>query len=163
MVKKLVFVFALLLGCLQANAQFEKGKWYLNASLTGLDLSHSKYEGTNFGVSVGGGTFVADNLAVLLNFKGKYVENGTDETSAGAGVRYYFSKCGVYTGAGCAYKHLSDGTGRENLFCLTPELGYAFFINGTITVEPSVYYDISFKNCSDYSKLGFKIGFGFYF
>ena len=85
MAKKLLLVFALLLGCLQASAQFEKGKWYLNTSLTGLDLSHSKYEGTNFGFSVGGGTFIADNLSVLLNFKGKYVENGTDETSAGAG------------------------------------------------------------------------------
>ena len=163
MVKKLLFVFALLLGCVQANAQFEKGKWYLNASLTGLDLSHSKYEGTNFGLSVGGGTFVADNFAVLLNFKGKYVENGIDETTANAGVRYYFSSCGVYVGGGCGFKHLSDGEARKNLFCFTPEAGYAFFINRTVTIEPSVYYDISFKNTSNYSKLGFKIGFGFYF
>lgn len=163
MVKKIVFALLLLVSCLQANAQFEKGKWYLNTSLTGLDLSHSKYEGTNFGFSVGGGTFISDNLAILLNFKGEYVENGIDETSFGAAVRYYFSNCGVYCGAGCAYKHLADGGAREDLFCLTPEVGYAFFLNRTVTIEPAVYYDLSFKHTADYSKLGFKIGFGFYF
>ncbi len=106
---------------------------------------------------------MADNLSVLVNFKGKYVENGIDETSVGAGARYYFSSCGVYGGLGCSYKHLSWNNAKDNLFCVTPEVGYAFFINGTITVEPSVYYDISTKHTSDYSKLGFKIGFGFYF
>lgn len=163
MVKKLLFVLVLLLGCAQANAQFEKGKWYLNASLTGLDLSHSKYEGTNFGFSVGGGSFVADNLSVLINFKGKYVENGVDETSVGAGLRYYFDKCGIYTGLGCFFKHLNEGGVKDNLYCITPEVGYAFFINRTITIEPAVYYDISTKDFSEYSKLGIKIGFGFYF
>lgn len=163
MVKKLLFVLFLLVGCVQANAQFEKGKWYLNASLTGLDLSHSKYEGTNFGFSVGGGTFVADNLSVLLNFKGQYVEDGVNETAIGAALRYYFDKCGVYAGLGGSYKHLSNDGFKDNIYCLTPELGYAFFLNGTITIEPAVYYDMSLKNFSDYSKLGFKIGFGFYF
>ena len=54
-----------------AYAQFEKGKWYANASLTGLGLSHSKYEGTKFGFSMNGGAFVADNVAILLNFQRK--------------------------------------------------------------------------------------------
>ena len=163
MMKKLLFIIVLLLGCMQANAQFEAGKWYVNTSLTGLDLSHSKYEGTNIGFAIDGGTFIADNLSILLDFKGKYVENGFDETTVGAGVRYYFDSCGVYCGLGCAYKHLSDGDAKENLFCMTPEVGYAFFLSRTVTIEPAVYYDISFRKCSDFSKLGFKIGFGFYF
>ena len=163
MVKKLLFVFILLISCINAHAQFEEGKWYLNTSLTGLNLSHSKYEGTNFGFQVGSGAFVVDNLMVLVNFKGEYVEHGMDETSVGAGARYYLSNCGLYGGLGLAYKHLSNSVNREDLVCLTPELGYAFFLNGTITVEPAVYYDLSFSNCSEYSKLGFKIGFGFYF
>ena len=115
MMKKLLFMIALLLGCLQANAQFEAGKWYVNTSLTGLDLSHSKYEGTNFGFAIDGGTFIADNISILLDFKGKYVENGFDETTVGAGVRYYFDSCGVYCGLGCAYKHLSDGDAKEDM------------------------------------------------
>ena len=35
-------------------------------------------------------------------------------------------------------------------------------LNKTVTIEPSVYYDQSFKNHSDYSKIGFKIGIGVY-
>ena len=35
MVKKLLFVFILLISCINAHAQFEEGKWYLNTSLTG--------------------------------------------------------------------------------------------------------------------------------
>ena len=130
---------------------------------TGLDLSHSKYEGTNFGFTLGGGAFVADNFAVLLNFKGQYVEHGTDETSIGAQGRYYLSSCGVYGGLGMAYKHLSSGDYKKNLVCLTPEVGYAFFLGRNLTVEPAVYYDLSFNHTSEYSKLGFKIGFGLYF
>lgn len=155
-------VLLLLVGS-QARAQFEQNKWYLNASLTGLDLSHSKYEGTNFGFSVSGGPFLADNVAVLLHFRGNYLENGTDQTSVGAGVRYYFANCGVYGGLAFAYKHLSNGVLKKDLVCMTPEVGYAFFLNRSLTIEPAVYYDLSFKNFSDYSKLGFKIGFGFYF
>lgn len=164
MARKFLLAFILLISCFNvAHAQFEEGKWYLNTSLTGLDLSHSKYEGTNFGFQVATGTFVLDNLSILVNFKGEYVENGMDETSVGAGARYYLSSCGLYGGLGLAYKHLSNSVNRKDLVCLTPELGYVFFLNGTITVEPAVYYDLSFSNCSEYSKLGFKIGFGFYF
>ena len=74
MKKFLVSLVMLVVTTLGAHAQFEKDVWYVNASLTGLDLSHSKYEGTNFGFTLGGGAFVADNFAVLLNFKGQYVE-----------------------------------------------------------------------------------------
>jgi len=41
------------------------------------------------------------------------------------------------------------------------ELGYAFFVNRSVTNEPAVYYDHSFKN-SDYSTVGLKIGIGIY-
>lgn len=163
MKKFLVSLVLLLVTTVSALAQFEKDAWYVNASLTGLDLSHSKYEGTNFGFNIGGGAFVADNFALLLNFKGHFIEHGTDETSIGAQGRYYLSTCGVYGGLGLAYKHLSNGDLKKNLVCLTPEVGYAFFLGRNLTVEPAIYYDWSFSHPSDYSKLGFKIGFGVYF
>lgn len=31
-----------------------------------------------------------------------------------------------------------------------------------MTIEPAIYYDQSFKDHSDYSKIGFKIGVGVY-
>ena len=73
--KKITIVCVLLMACVQAKAQFEEGTFFVNTSLTGLNLSHSKYEGTNFGLNVEGGAFVVDNLSVLINFKGEYVEN----------------------------------------------------------------------------------------
>ena len=75
MKKFLVSLVMLVVTTLGAHAQFEKDVWYVNASLTGLDLSHSKYEGTNFGFTLGGGAFVADNFAILLNFKGQVLEH----------------------------------------------------------------------------------------
>ena len=42
------------------------------------------------------------------------------------------------------------------------EVGYAFFLNKNVTIEPAIYYDQSFKNHSDYSKIGFKLGLGVY-
>ena len=163
--KKLFACLLLVLATtVSANAQFEKNKWYVNASLTGLNLSHSKSEGTNFGFAMAGGAVVADNLAILLNFKGQYVEHGMDETSVGAQGRYYFASCGVYGGLGMTYKHLtSSGNFKKNLVCFTPEVGYAFFLGRNLAIEPAVYYDISLDETSEYSKLGFKIGFGLYF
>ena len=52
MKKFLVSLVMLVVTTLGAHAQFEKDVWYVNASLTGLDLSHSKYEGTNFGFTL---------------------------------------------------------------------------------------------------------------
>ena len=43
------------------------------------------------------------------------------------------------------------------------KVGYAFFLGRNVTIEPSVYYDLSFSDTSEFSKLGFKIGFGVYF
>ena len=145
MKKILVSLMLLVMTALSAHAQFEKEVWYVNASLTGLDLSHSKNEGTNFGFALTGGAFVMD------------------ETSIGAQGRYYFSSCGIYGGLGMAYKHLSCVGFKKNLVCLTPEVGYAFFLGRNVTIEPSVYYDLSFSDISEFSKLGFKIGFGVYF
>ena len=42
------------------------------------------------------------------------------------------------------------------------EVGYAFFLSRTVTVEPSVYYNQSFKKHSDYSRIGLKLGIGVY-
>ena len=42
------------------------------------------------------------------------------------------------------------------------EVGYAFFISRTVTIEPAIYYDQSFKDHSKYSTVGLKVGFGIY-
>ena len=42
------------------------------------------------------------------------------------------------------------------------EVGYAYFLSRTVTLEPAIYYDQSFKSHSDYSTVGFKVGIGVY-
>lgn len=163
MIRK-IFVSLMLTVCfaLSAHAQFEKSGWYLNASLTGLDLTHSDYEETKFGLALTGGAFVADDVAILVSFRGQYVENGLDETAVGAQGRYYFSSCGVYGALGLNYKHLSGGGYKKDLVCLTPEVGYAFFLGRNVALEPAIYYDLSLDD-SDFNKFGLKVGFGVYF
>lgn len=41
------------------------------------------------------------------------------------------------------------------------EVGYAFFINRSVTIEPAIYYDQSIKS-SNYSTVGLKVGIGVY-
>ena len=41
------------------------------------------------------------------------------------------------------------------------EVGYAFFINRSVTIEPAIYYDQSFKT-HNYSNIGLKVGLGIY-
>ena len=159
MKKFLCCLMLVILTSASASAQFEKDKWYLNASLTGLDLSNNDQTGTRLGFSLGGGAFVADNVMILVHAKGDYVEHAANQLTLGAGARYYFSSCGIYGGLGFSYKHAF----HDDFGCMTPEVGYVYFLNRHLTIEPAVYYDMSFKNMSDYNTFGFKLGLGFFF
>ncbi|MGL5938661.1 MAG: hypothetical protein ACRCY5_08100 [Phocaeicola sp.] len=163
MKKILVSLAMLFVVALSAHAQFEKNTWYVNTSLTGLEFTHSKEVGSRFGFQATGGGFLVDNLALLLSFKGEYMKHGFDTTMLGTQLRYYFHQCGAYGAMGLAYTHMSYGKAKHNLISFTPEVGYAFFLNKNLTIEPAVYYDLSLNEFVDFSKFGLKIGFGFYF
>ena len=81
-----------------------------------------------------------------------------DDIRVGVGARYYITQNGLYLGANCKLVHAS-----HNYNDLMPgaEVGYAFFINRSVTIEPAVYYDQSFKK-SKYSTVGLKVGIGIY-
>ena len=63
-------------------------------------------------------------------------------------------------GAGAEYAHF---TPKNNDLLIPVELGYSFFINRFITLEPSVYYKMSLHDFSDNTSIGFRLGLGFYF
>lgn len=160
--KKLMWMVCLLVVSMTAKAQFEEGKKIVNPSLTGVGLSYSKYEEARFGFQVQGGTFLMDNVALMLTAGADWSEP-KDKYTLGVGGRYYFDTCGIYVGAGLKlnrYNWKEEKDLTNFAFCI--ESGYAFFLSRTITIEPAVYYDLSFKD-SDYSKFGLKLGFGFYF
>ncbi len=159
--KKLFVVVCLLVATVGVQAQFEQGKWFVNTSMTGFDLSHSKTEDFHMGISGQAGMFVADNLAIVATLGADWKEAGDVYTGA-LGGRYYFDQVGIYVGGGLKVKRWDWDIYKTTDLAWGSEVGYAFFLSRTVTIEPAVYYDLSFKN-NDYSKFGFKVGFGFYF
>lgn len=158
--KKLLLIIAAVLMTVSAQAQFEKGKFYTGASLTSLDLSYNGIKDLNLGVNAHAGYFFADELMGLAQVE--YDHSGDksvkDYFMAGVGGRYYIVQNGLYLGVNAKYIH----NGSYNDIMPGLEVGYAFFVSRTVTIEPAVYYDQSFKNHSDYSTIGFKVGVGIY-
>lgn len=162
--KKLMFIFSLLLVTVVAQAQFEKGKWFVNPSVTGLDLSYNtQTEKAHFGIEVNGGAFLVDNVALLLHVGANWGEKermyNTDWYNIGVGGRYYFDAIGVFLGANVNLNHHVWEHDKRTLVGFGTEAGYAFFLSKTVTIEPAVYWDIN----KDRSEFGLKVGFGFYF
>lgn len=157
--KKAIFLLFLFVGTLTAQAQFEKGTKYLGASLSGFGMSYNSSEKFQLGIDAHAGYFVADCL-LLHGSLGYEHTDQVDNVSIGAGARYYFDQCGVFMGAGAEYLHHSPS---HNDVMIPVEVGYAFYVNHYITIEPSVYYKMSLHDFSDNSTVGFKIGLGFYF
>ena len=59
--KKLALLVCLLVATVAAQAQFEKGKWILNPSISGLGLSHNtETDKTSFGIEAKGGAFLLE-------------------------------------------------------------------------------------------------------
>lgn len=159
--KKIVMLLVVLSAAISGYAQFEQGKYYVGASFTGLNLSYSGSEDLNLGLEAKGGYLVADNwmLTAQVGFNHSGDDDIPDNLSVGVGGRYYIIQNGLYMGLNAKLIHAN-----HNYNDLMPgiEIGYAFFLNKTVTIEPAVYYDQSFRNHSDYSKFGLRIGVGVY-
>lgn len=159
--KKVIAMIAALFMAVTANAQFEQGKVYLGGSLTGLNLKYSGIDNLSLGLQAQAGYMFDDNLMLLGQVA--YDHNGgkgsKNNVSFGVGGRYYIEQNGIYLGVNCKYVHGSHG---YNDVMPGVEVGYAFFLSRTVTVEPALYYDQSFKNHSDFSTIGLKIGLGVY-
>lgn len=155
--KKILFLLVAFMATVSANAQFEEGKTYVGASLTGLDLSYSKGEKMSVGLNAMGGYFLMDNIMVNGNI-GLQTNEGAraNEFTIGAGGRYYFVENGIFVGANVNFAHV-----QHTYTDVVPqvEAGYAFFINRSVTIEPAVYFRPSFSN-SDRTRFGIKVGIG---
>ncbi len=158
--KKIATLCASLLVALAANAQFEQGKVYCGASLSGLSLSYNGSSDLNLGLQGQVGYLFDDNLMGVGNLS--YQHTGaagvSDYVSVGVQGRYYIVQNGLYLGVGAKLAH----TGSYNDVMPGVEVGYAFFVSRTVTIEPALYYDQSFKNHSDYSTIGLRVGVGVY-
>ncbi len=158
--KKLAIMAVALLTTAAAHAQFESGKKYCGASLTGLNLSYNGSQDLNLGVQAKAGYFIADDWMLLgqAEYNHSGLDGVKDYFSVGAQGRFYVEQNGLYLGAGVKLAH----TGSYNDFMPGVEIGYAFFLGKQVTIEPAIYYDQSFKNHADYSTVGLKVGIGVY-
>ena len=161
MKKKLFTMLAAMMLTLTANAQFEAEKMYASASLSGLDLHYNGLEKFNLGLEAKGGYLVEDNWMVLgqIGYNHYGSEAMADNFTLGVGGRYYIVQNGLYLGVNAKWVHANH---NYNDFMPGIEIGYAFFLSRTATIEPAIYYDQSIKSHRDYSTIGFKIGFGLY-
>lgn len=159
MKKIMLFAVALLMS-VAANAQFEQGKGYMGASLSGFDLS-SQAKKFHLGADLKLGYLMADDLMLTAQVGYNHLQDTPDQYNFGVGGRYYIVQNGLYLGAGLNYKHYEFGEEKINDFLPGVQVGYAFFISRTVTIEPELYFDISTKKF-DYSAYGLRIGVGVY-
>ena len=107
MMKKLSFLLLSLTFSLCIHAQFQEGKGYIGASLTGLNLHYNGHDKLNVGLEAKIGYLAWDNIMLLANVSAEH--NGSeavaDHISVGAGGRYYITQNGLYLGAGCKFLH----------------------------------------------------------
>lgn len=157
--KKLLMVLVGLVATMTASAQFEHGKKYIGASLSGLDLSYNGTEKGSLGFQAKAGYLFSDDLMVIGQVGYDKKKDVPAAYTLGAGARYYIVQNGLYLGASVNYHH---SNGNYDDFMPSLQVGYAFFISHTVTIEPEIYYNQSFKNHSDYSTVGFRVGFGIY-
>ncbi len=157
--KKIILAFALLTITLVANAQFEKGTKYLEGAFNSIGASYNGSEEFKFGLSVKAGVFIDQSWMLNAQAGYEHYNKNVNRCHIGLGTRYYILENGLYgefNVKGVFESHHND---------VMPgvELGYAFFINDKITIEPALYYDQSISDHKNYSTVGLKIGLGMYF
>lgn len=157
--KKTILALLLAVVSLGASAQFTKGTKYADVAISGLGLGYSENTKFFLGLEAAGGYFVADNWMVKAT-TGYNLQNKCSAFKLGAGFRYYFKSNGIFMGTGLQYQYLTD---NQNFVHLTPEVGYCFYVNHYLAIEPSVYYDVCLNEFKNGSKVGLKIGAAFYF
>lgn len=155
MKKFLLTVVLVAMTAINASAQFEKGKVYLNGSLPSFGLSYSDAKDLGLGLELNGGYFFADNFLLMGSAGFEYSNKKWNDLFLGVKGRYYILQNGLFLGAGARYLHEYK---NFNDLQLTPEVGYCFFLGRNVAVEPSVYYCMSITDFSHKSEVGLKVG-----
>ena len=159
--KKIIFTLLLaFVGIGSASAQFEKGKCYLGATTNAAGLSYSKKSEFGFNLGVNGGYMFEEAWMALAELGFDYHNSDLQQFYIGAKCRYLIEQNGLFLQLGAKFLH---GAPNFNDIQLTPEVGYCFFLNHYLTVEPSLYYDVSLTDFSQSSKVGLKVGLAWYF
>ncbi len=163
MKKKILTMIVGLMATMAVNAQstydtppFGQGKFYVGASTSSFDIG-SKMSKFHIDLSAKCGYMLSDNILALGDLSYNYIKDSDGVFSVGAGLRYYIEQNGIFLGVGAK---LADMTNDLD-FQPNVSLGYAFFLNRTVTIEPELYFNLSTKDVDD-SNYGFRLGLGIY-
>lgn len=162
--KKIIVALLLAVVTTGANAQFEKGTHYGEASLTGLGIGYASHK-FNFGVSAGYGYFVADGWMVGGRFGYLHQGAGNNFATLQGLFRYSFKKNGLNVGGGLQYQHggNSDPDAKGDYIQLCPQVGYTFYLNHYVSIEPAIYCDLGLNDIKYGTNFGLKVGVGLYY
>ena len=94
MKKILLLLFVFSLSVVSASAQFEEGKKYAGASLSGLDMNYSGNGKFSLGVQGKAAYFFSDNLMLLAEagYDHQGNQDNGDAIHVGVGGRYYITQ-----------------------------------------------------------------------
>ena len=84
--KKITTLLLMLTLAVAAHAQFQQGKAYLGASLTGVDLNYTGKNGLNLGIEGKAGYLLEDNWMVLAQASLKHTGSSDAASSFTAGI-----------------------------------------------------------------------------
>ena len=140
-------------------AQTEQGKIRIggSSSLDFINLKHDGADGSTnmFDLNLNGGYFIMDNLSidVGLGFSmEKYSEaNDASTTFTGEiGARYYLP-VNVFAGAGFDFMSYKEGESVSGTG-VKLKVGYSWFVNDNIAIEPIIGYRIGLTDKDKYTK-----------
>ena len=154
-----MFALTLAVSAQSSDTPFSQGKIYVGAGFSGLDLNYSSNTKWNFDINARGGYFIQDNWMVLGEFMWGIRQKSDNAFKLGAGARYYIVQNGLYLGAGARFAHQGS---EYNDFVPNINIGYAYFLNHYLTIEPELYFDISTKSFKDYTGVGLRVTMGVY-
>jgi hypothetical protein len=159
--KKLILLLSLTF-CLNAFSQIEKPITKGNIILTGgasiqSNNIQTSYDPTSpltgffvFSLTPGFSYFVKDDLAIGLNTNISFYKQGSTKyysLGVGPNIRYYF-KNGIFIKADAMIATMgrittdfgSNYTSRATNFSFVPGLGYSFFLNQKVALDPCLSY-----------------------
>ncbi|MCR5312135.1 MAG: hypothetical protein K6E54_00530 [Bacteroidaceae bacterium] len=159
--KKILSTIMLALVTISASAQFDEGKKYLGANLNGFNLSYSEATDLSINLGANAGYVVQDNLLLIGTLNFDFCNSELNKFELGGKIRYYFDDNGFFVSGGAKFVH--EYIGDFNDFQITPEIGYCFMLNKNLALQPSIYYDMSFSDFTEKSRLGLAVGLGWFF